>query len=147
MYPDADIPVAQISVNVEETAEYHWRIGRALAPLKQDGVLIIGSGTMTHNLGEIADFHNAHTNGAEAAYVTEFSRWMEERINSCDVDALLHYRSIAPNALRAHPTPEHILPFHVALGGAGSDWQGELLHRSCSYGVINLDSYAFNASG
>ena len=143
MYPDANIPVAQISVNPRESAEYHWRLGKVLANLKQQGILIIGSGTMTHNLGEIADFHNEQTAASEAQYVTEFSRWMENTIKGGEVDKLLQYRQTAPHAKRAHPTPEHILPFFVALGAAGSDWDGELLHRSCTYGVINLDSYAF----
>ena len=145
MYPDADIPVAQISVNPGESAEYHWRLGQALANLPQENILIIGSGTMTHNLGEIADFHNEQAAGHEAPYVTEFSRWMENAIEGGQVDKLLQYRQAAPHAKRAHPTTEHILPFYVALGAAGSDWRGELIHRSCTYGVINLDSYAFRA--
>ena len=143
MYPDADIPVAQIAVNMHQSAEYHWRLGRALADLTREGVLIIGSGTMTHNLGEIADFHNGVDNRTEADYVKAFSRWMEEKIDNDDIEALLQYRSLAPYAVRAHPTAEHILPFYVALGAAGDAWRGELLHRSCSYGVINLDCYAF----
>ena len=143
MYPQADIPVTQVSVNTLQSPEYHWRLGRALAPLRQDNVLIIGSGTMTHNLSEVGNFHGERNAFDEADYVTEFSRWMETKILDCDIDALLQYQTRAPHAERAHPTTEHLLPLYVALGAAGVSWQAELLHRSCVYGVINLDSYLF----
>lgn len=143
MYPQADIPVAQLSVNSQQSPEYHWRLGRALAPLKREGVLIIGSGTMTHNLGDVGNFHGEKNDFAEANYVYEFSRWMETKILDGDIDNLLQFQSRAPHANRAHPTLEHILPLYIALGAAGVSWQAELIHRSCIYGVINLDSYMF----
>ncbi|MGR8949598.1 MAG: DODA-type extradiol aromatic ring-opening family dioxygenase [Gammaproteobacteria bacterium] len=146
MYPQANIPVTQISVDPTGSAEHQWQVGRALAPLKKDNVLIIGSGTMTHNLGDVVDFHDGRNDQSEADYVIEFSRWMEARIESRQVEQLLAYREQAPHAVRAHPTPEHIMPFFFALGAAGDDWRGSLIHRSAVYGVINLDSYAFSES-
>ncbi|MEM7466636.1 MAG: class III extradiol ring-cleavage dioxygenase [Pseudomonadota bacterium] len=146
MFPNADIPVAQISVNTARSPEYHWRLGRALAALKNDDYLVIGSGTMTHNLGDVGDFHGEKNNFDEVTYVEEFSRWMEARLAANETNALLEYRERAPNAKRAHPTAEHILPFYIALGAAGVSWQANLIHRSCIYGVINLDAYAFHVA-
>ena len=144
MYPDANIPVTQISVDPNGSPAHHWRIGRALQSLVRDDVLVIGSGTMTHNLSEVGNFHSADTKDDEADYVIEFSRWMEAQIAAQDLDGLLAYREQAPYAERAHPSPEHLMPFYFALGAAGADWRGELLHRSAVYNVINLDSYAFH---
>ena len=146
MYPEAKIPVTQISLDPNGSPQHHWRLGNALHSLVADNVLVIGSGTMTHNLGDVGNFHHGDIHGPEADYVIEFSRWMEARIADRNLDELLAYRHKAPHAARAHPTPEHLMPFYFALGAAGSDWRGELIHRSAVYNVINLDSYAFSVN-
>lgn len=146
MYPDADIPVSQLSVVSGKSPEYHFRLGQVLANLRRENILIVGSGTMTHNLGDVGNFHGERNDTGETDYVREFSRWMEGKITAQDIDALTNYRNLAPHATRAHPTEEHLMPFYVALGAVGDQWQAELVHRSCVYNVINLDCYAFRST-
>ena len=145
MYPDADIPVVQISVCPQQSPLFHWRVGRALAGLRHKNILVLGSGSMTHNL---SDFRaQRHTPAAEQtpAYAEAFCAWVAARIVDGDSDALIGYREAAPFATRAHPSPEHILPLHVALGAAGVSWSGERLHHSYMYGVVAMDCYLFRS--
>src|SRR6185436_3677284 len=99
MYPEADIPVTQLSVQSSHNAAYHYRLGMMLKPLREQGVLIVGSGGFTHNLGEIS-FHTP--NAPTPPYVEQFRHWMTERIEHGDTDALVMYRHLAPHATRAH---------------------------------------------
>jgi 4,5-DOPA dioxygenase extradiol len=140
MYPAADTPVVQVSIQTALGAAHHLALGRALAPLADEGVLIIGSGHMTHNLrewlrGEFAD--------APAAYVREFRDWVDASIRARDFDALTAYRRQAPHAVRAHPTEEHFLPLFVALGAAGATAQAERLLDTIEGGVLAMDAYLF----
>lgn len=144
MRPQADIPVVQLSVNPEAGPQWHYEIGRALQPLTEQGVLIIGSGAATHNLREL--FGNQYPLDAPAPdWVKEFGDWLDERIVAGDTDALLNYRSTAPHAQRNHPTEEHLLPLYVALGAAGEKAKGARIHTSHQYGVLMMDAYAFHA--
>lgn len=145
MYPQADIPVVQMSICPQQTPLFHWRLGRALASLRHDNVLVMGSGSMTHNL---ADFRAQRgTTAAEQtpAYCEEFCAWILARIAAGDSDALIGYRECSPHGARAHPSPEHFLPLHVALGAAGVSWSGERLHHSYMYGVVAMDCYLFRS--
>ena len=144
MRPQADIPVVQLSVNPEAGPEWHYKIGRALQPLTEQNVLIIGSGAATHNLRELFG-HNYPLDAAAPDWVKEFGEWLDERIVAGDVGALLDYRKKAPHAEHNHPTEEHLLPLYVALGAAGEKAMGARIHTSHQYGVLMMDAYAFHA--
>ena len=144
MRPQADIPVVQLSVNPEAGPDWHYKIGRALEPLTRQNVLILGSGAATHNLREL--FGNQYPLDAPAPdWVKIFGDWLDEQIVAGDIDALLHYRTRAPHAVRNHPTEEHLLPLYVALGAAGERAVGARIHTSHQYGVLMMDAYAYQA--
>ncbi len=119
MFPNADVPVAQLSIQPHMDAAHHFRVGRALRALKDDGVMVIGSGQITHNL-RAADF-SARPEDADPR-VTEFTDWFEAKLAAHDIDALLDYRRQAPHAVLMHPTDEHLLPVFAALGAADDDY-------------------------
>lgn len=138
-WPDATIPVVQLSVQSQLGPGHHLEVGRAIAPLTNEGVLIIGSGSFTHDLSS----WRGQAGMTEPDWVTDFAYWFDGALiqgRTCD---LLAYRRLAPNALRNHPTEEHLLPLFVALGAAGPDASGERLHASNTYGVLRMDAYAF----
>jgi len=140
MYPAADIPVVQISVQPERGTAYHVELGRALAPLADDNVLIIGSGHATHNL---RDFFSARTGASPQPYARAFADWLHARLATADTDALVRYRDLAPSAERAHPTEEHFLPLFIAWGAAGDHPQAERVFEGLEAGALAMDSYAF----
>lgn len=141
MYPQADIPVAQISVVQGATAGEHLNIGRALSQLRDEGVLVIGSGSLTHNLHE---FQGQDIDAPVPSWVTEFAAWMTERLEQNDSESLVNFYEEAPFAKRNHPTAEHILPLFVAMGAAGEAPTLRHLHGSYEYGVLAMDIYAFD---
>jgi 4,5-DOPA dioxygenase extradiol len=138
-YPAADIPAVQLSVQPHLGPTHHLALGRALAPLREDGVLIIGSGSFTHNLRE---FFHGHSD-QEPQWVTAFADWFGQALAENRIDDLLHYRQIAPFAEKNHPTEEHLLPLYVALGAAGENAHVQRLHHSTDRAVLRLDAFAF----
>lgn len=138
-WPDAQIPVTQLAVQTQLGAAHHYALGRALAPLRDEGVLIIGSGSFTHDLSEFRKSRLA-INSPEPGWVTAFADWIDAAICDDRVDDLLDYRRRAPEAVHNHPTEEHLLPLHVALGAGGA---GRRIHRSTTFGVLRMDAYAF----
>jgi 4,5-DOPA dioxygenase extradiol len=150
MFPAADIPVAQISIQTSLGADHHLRIGAALAPLTRENVLIVGSGHMTHNLGEWISAARARgsmaiVECAPAPYVDEFRHWIDEALRDGDRTRLLRWRELAPHAVRAHPTPEHFLPLFVALGAAGANATVEHFDAGTDSAVLAMDAYLFRA--
>jgi len=141
MYPQADIPVAQLSVQPRHSAADHIALGRALAPLRDQGVLILASGGAVHNL---RDFRFGATKAA--AWADAFARWLDETLTAGDVDAIAHWRERCPEARLAHPTDEHFLPLPVALGAAGPTPRAERLHSGFEHGSIGMQAYAFHSS-
>jgi 4,5-DOPA dioxygenase extradiol len=141
MYPDADVPVLQISLVRGAGPAAHEQLGRALARLRHEGVLVIGSGSLTHNLYE---FRGQPVNAPAPGWVSEFESWMRARLEADDRAALLDYRRLAPSAERNHPSEEHLLPLFVAMGAAGDGAKAQLLHTSIEHGVLAMDAYAFN---
>jgi 4,5-DOPA dioxygenase extradiol len=141
MYPDADVPVMQVSLVRGASPATHEKLGQALAQLRHEGVLVIGSGSLTHNLYE---FRGQPVNAPAPQWVSEFERWMRERLEANDTAALLDYRKQAPSATENHPTEEHLLPLFVAMGAAGAGAKAQLLHSSFEHGVLAMDGYAFN---
>ncbi len=140
MFPEADIPVVPISVDPRGDARAHIALGRALAPLRNDGVLVIGSGGFVHNLGDL-DWHRP--DAPLAPWAAAFADWMRERLRANDPDALADWEERAPNARRAHPTVEHLMPLFVALGAAGGAPTMRHLHQSHELGTLALDAFAF----
>jgi 4,5-DOPA dioxygenase extradiol len=139
MYPQADVPVLQVSLPSENPAEL-FALGRALRELRKEGVLIVGSGFITHNLRTI-DWHGRTS---PPSWATEFDAWAMEAIEKHDVDALLDYESKAPGVNIALPTREHFVPLLVSLGAADETdvvtfpitgfWLGSLTRRSVQFG-------------
>jgi 4,5-DOPA dioxygenase extradiol len=140
MYPGADIPVLELSVQPRLGPAHHLRLGRALAPLRQDGVLIIGSGSFTHDLSE---FRGQGVNDPAPAWVDEFAGWFSSRLTAGRIDELLDYRRLSPFARKNHPTEEHLLPLFVAIGASGEDTRCEPLHISVMHAILRMDVYAF----
>jgi 4,5-DOPA dioxygenase extradiol len=141
MYPDADVPVLQVSLVRGASPAAHEKLGQALAQLRHEGVLVIGSGSLTHNLYE---FRGQPVDAPAPHWVSEFERWMRERLEAGDSAALLDYRNRAPSAKENHSTEEHLLPLFVAMGAAGVGAKAQLLHSSFEHGVLAMDAYAFN---
>jgi 4,5-DOPA dioxygenase extradiol len=136
MYPDADVPVVQISVQ-PVGPRHHVAVGKALKDLSKESVLIIGSGHMTHNLRDWS-----RGAGEPQPYVKEFQNWVYEKMASGDIDSLVDYRSRSPHGARAHPTEEHFLPLFVALGAAPQG-KAERVYDAIDGGVLAMDAYLF----
>lgn len=141
MYPAADIPVTQLAVQTALGPAHHWRLGETLRPLRDEGVLIIGSGSATHNLSE---FGGHRYDSPPPVWVSEFSEWMAGAVAAGRTADLLDYRRLAPQAVRNHPTEEHLLPLFTALGAATPGSTPQRLHTAYTYGVIGMDAYRFD---
>ncbi|MBL4645788.1 MAG: dioxygenase [Rhizobiales bacterium] len=147
MLPDADIPVVTLSVQPHLGPKHHYQIGQALQPLNAENVLVIGSGSLTHNLQAIFTPHGMADRYQKAAdWVIEFADWIETKLANGDVEALLNYRDNAPHAAKNHPTDEHLLPLFVALGAAGNNSIGKRLHSSEQFGALMMDMYRFKTA-
>lgn len=141
MYPNADIPVAQLSLQSAQDPAWHIALGRALRPLRDQGVLIVGSGSVSHNLRAIFN----HPQGEPAPrWVTGFCDWIAAQIEAGDLDALSAYRTLAPHAAQNHPTDEHLLPLFVALGAAGDISRSKRLNSVMTYGMLAMDAWLFD---
>ena len=141
LFPDASIPVVPISLQPQRGPAHQLALGRALAPLREEGVLLIGSGSITHNLHDFGTYQD----GKEAPYVRPFINWVEQRLAASDVEALLDYRRQAPHAARAHPTDEHLQPLHFAMGAAGTGALGaQRIDAGIDAGMLAMDIYRFD---
>lgn len=141
MVPAADVPVIQLAVMPEADATAHFELGRRLAPLAREGVLLLASGSLTHNLYEMVP--DAPDDMA-LPHVAEFSDWFADKLGRSDVAALLDWEASAPHGRRAHPTPEHLLPLFVALGAAGEHARASAVHRGYQLGALAMDAYRFD---
>jgi 4,5-DOPA dioxygenase extradiol len=137
MYPRADIPVVQIALQPHLGVAHHIELGRKLAPLRDEGVLVMGSGSFVHNL-RLLDRRGL--NAPEPDWSKAFAEWMNAALLARDDDALIHYRERAPNAVQAHPEEEHLLPLFVACGAGG---KAEHIHQSATFGALRMDAYSF----
>jgi 4,5-DOPA dioxygenase extradiol len=140
MYPQADIPVIQLSIQSALGPGHHLQLGRALASLREQNILVIASGGFTHNLRSL----DRRGGNDEPVWATEFADWMHNALMANRTCDLVSYRRLAPHAAMAHPTDEHLLPLFVALGAAGPDAKPQRLHVSTTLGALRLDAYAFN---
>lgn len=158
IFPDADVPVVQLALNPYLPPARQIEIGRALAALREEGILVMGSGSFTHNLQEVFGGERPVQHGTETApYVEAFRDWMraalDEALATGDTTRLADYRAQAPYARRAHPTDEHLLPFYVALGAAlgPEDQAGDAsvarVADEVTYGVLAMDTFVFEGIG
>jgi 4,5-DOPA dioxygenase extradiol len=136
MYPEAEIPVTQLSVQTAQGPAAHLALGEALAPLRREGVLVLGSGGAVHNLREWRA-----GDATVPAWAQAFDDWLAEKVEAGDLDDLAAYRTRHPEGARAHPSEEHYLPLLVAAGAGGG--QGRALHRSFANGGLSMAAYAF----
>lgn len=135
MFPDADVPVVSLSLPVRWSNAELVALGDQIAALREEGILIIGSGSLTHNLYEIMPQESPMP-----AWVDEFATWVSDRLIANDREALLNWEN-APQARKNHPTPEHFQPLLVAMGAGDGAKQ---LHHSVEHGVLAMDVYAFS---
>jgi 4,5-DOPA dioxygenase extradiol len=145
MFPAANVPVVQVALPADYTPQSLMAMGAALASLREQGVLIIGSGSLTHNLREFVQGRPALHDEA-ATYVGEFARWIENAVTSHNTAAMLAYRQQAPHAVQAHPTDEHFATIYFALGAAG--WgadkkpAAQYISREVMYRYLAMDAFA-----
>ncbi|XP_078163069.1 4,5-DOPA dioxygenase extradiol-like [Carex rostrata] len=141
MYPEASIPVCQLSVQTGKGAEYHYNLGKALMPLRDEGVLIIGSGNITHNLQALGPI-----GGPIPKWASDFDTWVKDSILNGRYDDLNNYEEKAQDAKMNQPSPDHFFPLFVALGAAGHGAKAKLIHHSWTNSVISYASYRFTAA-
>ena len=139
MFPDLDASIALLSLRDGGSSVEHHALGRALSPLREKGVLVIGSGSLTHNHDEINALASPET---PTTWARAFVSWMADRVEDDDVGALMDYRRRAPHAERSHPTEEHLLPLFVAMGAAVGA-RGRLAHDGFVFGTISLGAFEF----
>ena len=140
MYPDADIPVVPLAIQPHYGPAHHMAVGRAIASLRQEDILVVASGTFTHDLRRF----RLYAPDAEALPdVVAFSDWMDQALISGDTGSLVAYRTQAPGAESNHPTDEHLLPLYVALGAAGDGAKARRIHTSVDHGICRMDAYKF----
>ncbi|MCU0922187.1 MAG: dioxygenase [Burkholderiaceae bacterium] len=144
MWPDADVPVLPLAFVPSWSPRQLFDLGAALAPLAAMGVLVMGSGSITHNLQRVFAGGARDVERAATPESTAFRDWFSQRAAAADWDALLDYRRQAPHAELMHPTDEHLLPLYVAAGAAGPV-PGLRLHASLTFGELGMDAYAFGA--
>jgi 4,5-DOPA dioxygenase extradiol len=140
MFPQADVPVVQVALPVQWGPAQVFKLGQALHALRERGVLVMGSGSMTHNLAEFF--------GGERKpdpYIGAFSRWVEDALTRGDTPALLDYRNLAPQAQRAHPSEDHFLPLFFALGAAGPDARPTYISREVMHSMLAMDAFALGS--
>jgi len=138
-WPEATIPVVEISLPVAACDEI-FALGRKLRSLRDEGILVAGSGGIVHNLSRV---HLANKDAAVDPWAHEFDRWVADRVARQDVEALFDYRDTAPHADLAVPTPEHFDPIFVTLGAAWPEEHIETIYEGFHYGNISMRSVAF----
>ena len=139
IYPKADVPVTQLAIQPRRDARWHFAVGEALAPLRQESVLILASGGAVHNLSDLS-----REGGATPAWARAFDDWLAEKLAAGDTEALLDWEN-APAARRAHPSEDHFLPIFVAMGAAGRGTRAERIHRGFELGSLSLAAFRFGS--
>ncbi|MEO6408121.1 MAG: class III extradiol ring-cleavage dioxygenase [Burkholderiaceae bacterium] len=148
LYPRADIPILPLAFVPGDSPHALFDMGRALAPLREQGVLVFGTGSITHNLRRIfAGGLSAKGDVPEIAESAAFRHWVQGRSAARDWEALFAYRTRAPHAVDMHPTDEHLLPWFVAAGAGGPEAAAVRLHDSVTLGSLGMDAYAFGPPG
>lgn len=141
LYPEASVPVVQVALPADVGPDEVYAVGQALAPLREQGILLVGSGSMTHNLHELR-----REDGPTEPYVTSFCGWVHDTLMSGDLPAMMDYRNRAPHAARAHPTDEHFLTIYFALGaalwGQADSPRPQYITRDVQFRSISMDAFS-----
>jgi 4,5-DOPA dioxygenase extradiol len=143
-YPRADIPVLPLGFPPHWSPARLFALGQALAPLAAEGVLIVGSGSITHNL-RLVFSRTASADAPEMPESAAFRHWFAAHAATQDHEALFAYRQQAPHAAFMHPSDEHLLPWYVAAG-AGREGPMLRVHDSVTMGCLGMDAYAFGTA-
>lgn len=138
MFPKADIPVVQVSVNPYRSAEEQYRIGEALRSLSSQNILLIGSGVTVHNLRAVKWGQQE-----PESWAVEFDEWLIEKMNKHDLNSLFQYEQLAPHAKMAVPRAEHFVPLYIALGSGHAEAAPEVIYRSYQFGTLSYLSMQF----
>jgi 4,5-DOPA dioxygenase extradiol len=138
MYPEANIPVVQVSINPFLPMEKQYEIGKALRELEKEDILVIGSGSTVHNLKTV-DWYAKETK----SWAIEFDNWLVENVEQNNLINLFNYQKLAPNAKMAIPREEHIAPMFIAMGSGKEGRLPKLLHRSYAYGTLSYICFEF----
>lgn len=145
LYPAADVPAFQVSLPSRLDGDSAWAFGAALAPLAGEGVLIVGSGSLTHNLSEFR-CGPGPDEGCAATYVKDFAAWVRDAIIQGDSARLRQTLALAPHARRAHPTTEHFWPLLVAAGAAAAALPATVIDGGITHGVLSMDAFVFGTT-
>ncbi len=140
LLPEGKVPVFQVSMPFNLTTTTAAKLGQALAPLREQGVLILASGSMTHNLH---DFRQSA--GQPEAYAQEFTAWVQTAVRAKGVQQLIDYRAEAPHVARAHPSEDHFLPLLVAMGATNAADGVTVLQGGIDNGALSMESYVWGA--
>ncbi len=147
LFPQADVPVLPLAFVASDSPQKQFELGQALAPLRSENVLILGSGSITHNLRRVFEHGlRSQPDRPEIPESLAFREWFAQRSRQRDWPALFDYRRQAPHAVDMHPTDEHLLPWYVAAGTAGQQATPLRLHDSVTFGVLGMDAYGFGAA-
>jgi 4,5-DOPA dioxygenase extradiol len=144
MYSKAEMPVTQLSIQHHLDTAKHFDLGQAIEPLRHDGILIVGSGGAVHPLGY---FDPPRPGATTAKWAVEFEAWLTNAVTRGDRESLIGYRTLAPFPERAHPRPDHYMPLMAAMGAAGPDARGKLIHHSWEWGTLGMGAYEFQPVG
>ena len=139
IYPKANVPVTQLAIQPRRDAAWHFKLGEALAPLRQENILILASGGAVHNLRDLA-----RDGGSTPGWAKRFDDWLAMAIEAGDTQALLDWER-APEARRAHPSEDHFLPIFVAAGAAGRGVRGRRIHDGFSLGSLSIAAFRFDS--
>lgn len=143
MFPKADIPIVQISVQTEKSTSHHFELGKALQPLRQDGVLIVGSGGAVHNLNDV---HDHKINDSPVDYAAAFDQWLSEKLTAGPISDVIAYKKFAPDPEKSHPFPaEHFLPLLVCLGASYQEEKAAMIHRGFMYGSLSMAAFRWGS--
>jgi 4,5-DOPA dioxygenase extradiol len=138
LYPEADVPVVEVSQPLRRNPEDALRMGATLSRLRDQDVLLLGTGGIVHNLRVLDP---SASPGSAADWARDFDAWIAERLEQMDVAGIASYRTAAPNAERAVPTPEHFDPIFVVLGSGRSGERAATLYEGFRYGTLSMRSF------
>jgi len=144
VYPSADVPILPLAFVPGQSPAQQFALGAALSALTLEGVLVLGTGSITHNLRRVfAGGLRAAKGQPEIPESAAFREWVRARSVALDWEALFDYRRRAPHAVDMHPTDEHLLPWYVAAGAGGRDAEPVRIHDGATMGNLGMDAYAF----
>lgn len=139
MYPDADIPVMQLSIYMKQPPSYHFKLGAQLKKLREQGVLIVGSGNIVHNLRQIS----WDTDAPAFDWAIEFDQWVKQKLESRDFESIVKDAMSSDVGKLSHPSPDHWYPFLYSLGAAEKDEELHFVHEEMQNASISMRSVCF----